>query len=99
MAAYRSTPVFDEVSLPAALRADHRTKAGAWGVINVLEGQLRLTMIDPPGSQMLTPGRPGLVNPGQTHFVTPVGAMRMRVDFHDSAPDMAALTTADSEEA
>jgi tellurite resistance-related uncharacterized protein len=96
MAAYRSTPVFDEVTLPAALRADHRTKAGAWGVIHVLEGQLRLTMIDPPGSQMLTPGCPGLVNPGQTHFVTPVGAVRMCVDFHDSAPDMAALTTAES---
>jgi tellurite resistance-related uncharacterized protein len=99
MAAYRSTPVFDAVTLPAALRADHRTKAGTWGVINVLEGQLRLTFVDPPATQMLSPGRPGLVNPGQTHFVTPVGVMRMRVDFHDSAPDMAALTTADDQEA
>jgi tellurite resistance-related uncharacterized protein len=99
MGAYRSTPVFDEVTLPAALRADHRTKAGAWGVINVLEGQLRLTFVDPPESQVLSPGRPGLVKPGQTHFVTPLGAMRMRVDFHDSAPDMAVLTTADDQEA
>lgn len=99
MAAYRSTPIFDENTLPAALRADHRTKAGTWGVINVLEGQLRLTFVEPAGMQMLSPGRPGLVNPGQTHFVTPVGAMRMRVDFHDSAPDMADLTTADGQEA
>lgn len=99
MATYRSTPVFDEVTLPAALRADHRTKAGTWGVINVLEGQLRLTFVDPPEVEMLLPGRPGLVNPGQTHFVTPVGAMRMHVDFHDSAPDMAALTAADDQEA
>jgi hypothetical protein len=53
MAAYRSTPVFDEVTLPAALRADHRTKAGTWGVITVLEGQLRLTFVDPPGSRPL----------------------------------------------
>lgn len=94
MAAYRSTPIFDEVTLPAALRADHRTKAGTWGVINVLEGQLRLTFVDPPESQMLSPGRPGLVNPGQTHFVTPVGTTRLRIDFHDTAPDIAALTTA-----
>jgi tellurite resistance-related uncharacterized protein len=88
MAAYRSTPVFDETTLPAALRADHRTKAGTWGVINVLEGQLRLTFADPPASQILSRGHPGLVLPQQTHFVTPIGAMRMRVDFHDSAPDM-----------
>jgi hemoglobin len=91
---YRSTPEFDEVTLPAALRSDHRTKAGAWGVIHVLEGALELTFVDPPSSQILTPGRPGLVLPQQTHFVTPVGAMRMRVDFHASAPDMAMITNA-----
>lgn len=83
---YRSTPVFDETSLPAALRADHRTKAGVWGLINVLEGELRLTFSDPPSSQVLTPGRPGVVLPEQTHFVTPLGTMRMRVDFYDAAP-------------
>lgn len=89
---YRSTPEFDEITLPAALRADHRTKAGAWGVINVLEGALRLTYVDPPSSLVLTPGQPGLVLPEQTHFVSPIGAMRMRVDFHDSLPNMALLT-------
>jgi tellurite resistance-related uncharacterized protein len=97
MANYRSTPVFNEHTLPAALRADHRTKAGTWGVINVLEGELRLTFANSSESrglsQLLSPGRPGLVLPEQTHFVTPIGAMRMRVDFHDSAPDMARLTT------
>lgn len=90
---YRSTPVFDEITLPAALRADHRTKAGTWGVINVLEGALQLTCLDPPSSRRLTPGHPGLVLPGQTHFVSPIGAMRMRVDFHASAPDMGTLST------
>lgn len=99
MALYRSTPIFDEITLPAALRADHRTKAGTWGVINVLEGALRLNILDPPAELVLSPGRPGLVNPLQTHFVTPDGAMRMRVDFHDSAPDMAAITAASGKEA
>src|SRR3546814_1000811 len=37
---YRSTPVFDETSLPAALRGEHRTKAGVWGLIRVLEGKI-----------------------------------------------------------
>lgn len=80
--------------MPAALRADHRTKDGTWGVINVLAGALRLTIHEPPSSEILSPGRPGLVKPGQTHFVTPIGATQMRVDFHDAEPDMEALTTA-----
>lgn len=99
MAAYRSTSVFDENSLPAALRADHRTKDGTWGVITVLAGTLRLTIHEPPLIANLSPGRPGLVKPGQTHFVTPIGAMKMRVDFHDAEPDLEALTTANEKDA
>lgn len=34
------TPVFDENTLPAALRREHRTKPGVWGVIRVLDGRL-----------------------------------------------------------
>ncbi len=85
-APYRSTPVFDEVSLPRALRERHNTKAGVWGVIRVLEGELKLSFLDPPSEELLTPGAPGLVLPEQPHFVTPMGAMRMQVDFYDEAP-------------
>lgn len=83
---YRSTPIFDETSLPAALRARHTTKAGVWGVIRVLEGRLRLTVLEPPGELLLEPGKPGIVLPQQPHFVTPEGAMKMQVDFHDRDP-------------
>jgi tellurite resistance-related uncharacterized protein len=89
-APYRSTPVFDQDTLPAALRARHSTKAGVWGVIRVLEGELELTYLEPESSVLLTPERPGLVLPEQPHFVTPQGAMRMQVEFHDRAPDLAA---------
>jgi tellurite resistance-related uncharacterized protein len=85
---YRSTPVFDEISLPAALRRDHSTKAGAWGVIRVLEGEVLYTVLDPPSEQRLTPDRPGLVLPQQLHFVTPVGRMRMQVEFYDHPPEL-----------
>ena len=83
---YRSTPLFDQDSLPAALRARHNTKAGVWGVIRVLEGQLRLTYLDPPSELLLDPDTPGLVLPEQPHFVTPVGRMQMQVDFYDQQP-------------
>lgn len=86
IAPYRSTPVFDEASLPKALRERHNTKAGVWGVIRVLEGQLKLTFLDPPSEQLLDSNRRGLVRPEQPHFVTPLGQMRMQVDFYDREP-------------
>lgn len=87
---YKSTPVFDETTLPAALRREHRTKDGVWGVIRVLEGELRLVVLgdgsDEGAGTILTPGRPGLVLPQQPHRVEPLGRMQMQVDFHDRPP-------------
>jgi len=85
---YRSTPVFDQDTLPAALRARHDTKAGVWGVIRVLEGELRLTYLEPPSEIILTPDQPGLLLPQQPHFVTPTGPMKMQVDFYDHKPGL-----------
>ena len=76
---YRTTPVFDETSLPAALRREHRTKAGAWGVIRVLEGEVVYTIIEPAEEQRLTPERPGVIRPEQPHFVTLAGPTRIHV--------------------
>jgi len=83
---YRSTPVFDQDTLPGPLRACHSTKAGVWGVIRVLEGELQLTYLEPESAVLLTPGNPGLVLPRQPHFVTPQGPMKMQVDFFDAPP-------------
>lgn len=86
-APYRSTPVFDEATLPAALRREHRTKPGVWGVIRILEGAVRLDYGDGSPAHILTPAAPGLVEPDQPHWVEPLGPTRMQVDFYDSAPD------------
>jgi tellurite resistance-related uncharacterized protein len=83
---YRSTPVFDQDTLPKALRERHSTKAGVWGVIRLIEGELLYTCLDPVGEQMLSPALPGLVQPEQPHHVTPIGPMKMQVDFYDSDP-------------
>ena len=85
---YKSTPVFDEVTLPAGLRREHRTKAGAWGIIRVLEGRLRYQVLDPNSEVILEPGRPGLILPEQPHLVEPLGPVRMQVEFYDSLPDL-----------
>jgi tellurite resistance-related uncharacterized protein len=83
---YRSTPVFYETTLPAALRGRHSTKAGTWGMIRVLEGQVRLTYLEPLSTILLNPNVAGPVAPGQPHFIEPVGPMRMRVDFYNEPP-------------
>jgi tellurite resistance-related uncharacterized protein len=87
-APYRSTLVFDEMTLPEALRREHRTKAGTWGVIHVLEGALRFSRPEPALEFDLQAGEHIVVEPQQTHFVAPIGAMRMRVDFYDAPPEL-----------
>ena len=85
---YKSTPVFDEVTIPAGLRREHRTKAGTWGVIRVLDGQLRYQVLEPNSEAILEPRRPGLILPEQPHLVEPLGAIRMQVEFYDHLPEL-----------
>lgn len=83
---YKSTPVFDENTLPAGLRKEHRTKAGVWGVIRVLDGKLLYRVLDPPSAQIVDPDHPGLIHPEQPHLVEALGAFRMHVEFYDRIP-------------
>lgn len=83
---YRVTPIFDDVSLPAALRASHHTKAGVWGVVRMIEGRLKLTYLDPFSEIMLDAENPGMLRPQQPHFVTSSGPMKMRVEFYTENP-------------
>lgn len=85
---YNSTPIFDQDTLPAALRTRHNTKAGVWGIVRVIEGEVRLTYLDPPSDVVLRPEQPGLILPQQPHFVTPLGPMKMQVDFYNQAPEI-----------
>ena len=85
-APYRSSPVFTEETLPQALRREHRTKQGVWGVIRILSGQLKLVITETGETRLLDPDSPGLVLPGQPHHVEVVGPVRMQVDFHDIFP-------------
>lgn len=83
---YKVTPVFDEYSLPAGLRREHRTKPGVWGIIRVLQGQVRLVKANEVS--MLTPDQPGLVEPEEPHWVEPIGPIKMQVEFFDRKPDL-----------
>lgn len=85
---YKQTPVFDEGTLPAGLRREHRTKPGVWGVIRVLEGRLRYEVLDPASEVILEPGHAALVLPDQPHLVEPLGPMRMQLEFYHQPPEL-----------
>ncbi len=83
VSAYRRTPEYSESTVPAGLLRRHTTKAGVWGLIQVLEGSLRYRILEPDGEEhVLTPGSPGVVEPDVPHEVEPLGAVRFLVEFH-----------------
>lgn len=83
---YATSPAFNEATLPDALRNDHRTKAGSWGLLRVLEGEVRLIFTDPPSDHRVTPANPAVISPQATHHVVPLGPMTMIVEFYHEHP-------------
>ena len=85
LVAYRRTPIFDQDTIPAGLRREHRTAPGVWGLITVIEGRLRLRMLRPVAETLLTAGASVAVAPQQPHEVAPDGPVRFYVEFHRAA--------------
>ena len=85
---YRSTPVFDETSVPKGLLRDHQTKRGVWGQIRVLHGELEYCVTTPfAHRQRITPETRGIIAPETLHYVTPLGAVSFCVEFLKVADD------------
>jgi len=80
---YKRTPEFNQDTVPAGLLSAHQTKAGTWGLIVVLEGELEYRILE-PGLERLTINRdsPGVVEPTVLHEVEPRGEVRFYVEFY-----------------
>lgn len=82
---YRRTGTFCEQTVPDGLLKAHATKAGTWGLIQVIEGELLYRIEDErriPAQSRLRPGLPpGVVEPTIRHSVEPVGPVRFHVEF------------------
>jgi tellurite resistance-related uncharacterized protein len=85
-APYKVTSVFDEVSLPAAIRNAHSTKPGVWGLLRVLDGKVRLIFHEPHQVVEATPECPVPIPPEAVHHVALCGPMRMQVEFYRAPP-------------
>lgn len=77
----RTTPEFDETSVPAGLLRNHRVAGGVWGRLVVLDGVLDFEFEGEP-PRHLTAGDVQVIPPKQPHRVAPVGAVRFVVEFH-----------------
>ena len=80
---YRKTPIFTQANVPPALLERHTTKAGSWGKIWVISGQLRYRILtEPLEEHTLTPGSPGIVEPQVPHHIELLGPIEFYVEFY-----------------
>lgn len=80
---YKSTPVFDDNTVPDGLLREHRTKAGTWGRIVVLQGELVYEAMEPDQARwVLNPRVPGIIEPEMAHRIVLSGPVRFQVEFH-----------------
>lgn len=80
---YRSTPEFDQNSVPTGLRAAHSTRRGVWGRIQVYSGSLDYHIEDEPSlTRRLDSRQEGIVVPELRHHVSIDGPVRFRVHFY-----------------
>jgi tellurite methyltransferase len=79
----RSSPDWNEDTLPKGLRRAHRLASGTWGRIVVKEGRLFFGMAaGPPVEAELTPDTPGqAIPPDVEHEVRLAGPVRFSIDF------------------
>ncbi|MCR1342914.1 DUF1971 domain-containing protein [Acidithiobacillus ferrooxidans] len=79
---YQRTPEFTDADTPAGLLHGHRTKAGVWGRIVLLEGNLRYCLEDGSArAWILSPARPAWIPPDLPHRVEFLGPARFYVSF------------------
>jgi tellurite resistance-related uncharacterized protein len=81
----RSSPVWDEHTMPPGLRRAHRLGAGTWGMIRVHLGVLRFSMrSEPTISTELRPASPvQAIPPEMDHDVQPLERVRFSIDFFE----------------
>lgn len=78
----RTAGPFDEATLPAGLRRDHRVAEGTWGRLRVLDGAVRFTMATtPPVDVRLAAGGSHAIPPAVPHALAVDGPVRLAVDF------------------
>jgi tellurite resistance-related uncharacterized protein len=79
----RTTPVFDQDTVPAGLLSAHRVAADVWGRLVVAEGHLTFRFEDDPDPGCVArAGESIVIPPGDPHHLELDGPVRFCVEFH-----------------
>ena len=80
---YKTTKLFSQDTVPAGLLRAHKTKAGTWGKIVVVQGSIVYRILEPELEEIvLDTDTHGVVEPQVLHEVSLVGEVQFYVDFH-----------------
>ena len=78
----RTTPTWDDRTMPDALRRAHRIAGGIWGVLRVTSGSLRFVAdTDPRTDVAVGPASPQAIPPDVEHHVEPTPGTRFAIEL------------------
>jgi tellurite resistance-related uncharacterized protein len=78
----RTTPTWDDKTMPAALRRAHKVASGTWGRLRVERGSLRfVARTEPITDVVVTADCAQGIPPDVEHFVEPRASTRFAIDF------------------
>jgi len=78
----RTTPEFDESTIPSGLRTAHKVAAGVWGNVVVRAGSVGFAFDDEPGSRRrLEIGDNQPIPPERVHHLIVADPVRLVIEF------------------
>ncbi|MFT7175042.1 MAG: hemoglobin [Halioglobus sp.] len=81
---YKTTPVFTPQNIPKGLLAEHSTKAGTWGVLEVDSGAIEYVVTQAGFEESVTiqAGGTAIIAPEHTHYVALSADAVFQIIFH-----------------
>lgn len=79
---YKTTPIFDQTTIPTGLLNNHNTKEGVWGKIVIVEGTLLYSIDETHEEILLDSHSYGVVEPKVRHHVKAIGNVKFCVEFY-----------------
>ncbi|WP_171520893.1 DUF1971 domain-containing protein [Ensifer canadensis] len=84
---YKSTPIFDESTIPEPLLRSHQLRRGTWAKLTVLAGNLRYHQYSrPPSSAEIHSSV--IIPPEVPHHLEIVGPVKCQLHFYDHKPHL-----------
>ena len=79
---HKSTPVFNQDTIPKAILNRHNTKAGTWGKLVILSGSVLFVDLENNVEIKATPERPVNIVPQAWHHLKTCGPVELKVEFY-----------------